>query len=133
MAVGDGRHEEMLGIHNAITHQHTHTACSHREEIDSHPPQTSTQSRNMTFDFFFPPRLPCRFYFTQRNPIYPITGKERIARNILNYKKRMVISIINMLMLNIGFSHLLRMHPMMHTAKELSARMLSILFMLGLD
>lgn len=63
MAVGDGRHEEMLGIHNAITHQHTHTACSHREEIDSHPPQTSTQSRNMTFDFFFPPPFALSFLF----------------------------------------------------------------------
>lgn len=52
----------MLGIHKAITHQHTHTACSHREEIDSHPPQTSTQSPNMTFDFFPPFALSFLFH-----------------------------------------------------------------------
>lgn len=48
--------ERMLGIQKdllQLTHQHTNTACSQRGEIDSHPPQTSTQSHNMTFDSSF--------------------------------------------------------------------------------
>lgn len=76
--------EGMLGIQKALpqlTHHHTNTACSQREEMGSHPPQTSTQSRNMTFDFSS--RLSCHFYFTQRNPQL-WHDKTELPRTIIN-------------------------------------------------
>lgn len=42
------------------------------------------------------------------------------------------ITIIHILKLNIGFSHLLRVRPMMHTEKDIVARAFRILFMVEL-